>query len=481
VKILARDREKKLLGSLRGSGKAEFVAVYGRRRVGKTYLVRNFFGTERFFLHVTGTPRQSKQVQLASFLTVLQDSLGASLPDKPVTSWPEALDLLRKRLEQLPRSDRVILFFDELPWLATKKSGFVEALSYTWNRYLEADPRIVLIVCGSAASWVIDNVVNARGGLYNRITRQIRLQPLDLHDTEVYVRGKGARLDRKQIVELYMAIGGIPAYLDNVSPGRSAAQLICDICFDPASPLHGEFDRIFRSMFNNSELHTRVMRELLTRRSGMPHKELFARVGITSGSVQTRVKRELIESGFIAETQVFGARKRGALIRLVDEYTIFYLTWRDELTNSRPATDATNWRVLASSPRWRTWTGYAFEGICHNHVAQIAKALGISGIHYTHHAWRSEANGQQAQVDLLIDRADRCINLCEIKFHDREFVITAEYARRLQDRRDRFLDATGTRKTVFTTMLTCQGVKENSHYRSIVDNQLTADSLFAPL
>lgn len=477
--ILAREREKELLSEVLKSDRSEFVAIYGRRRVGKTYLVRNFFAQQRLFFHVTGTPRQSRAVQLANFLGVLEETF-SGLPEEPAPStWDGALALLRKQMARAPENERIVLFFDELPWLATKRSGFVEALSYEWNRYWEADPRVILIVCGSAASWIIDNVVDNRGGLYNRITRQIRLQPLDLHDAERFVQGKGARLSRKQVVELYMAVGGVPAYLDNVSPGKSAALLICDLCFDPHSPLYGEFDRIFRSMFSSSDQHTRVIRELLKRRSGITQKELFDRAGITSGSVQQRVKRELIESGFIAETPVYGAQRRGSLIRLTDEYTIFYLTWRDEILNARQPVDAASWRSLQQSPRWRTWTGYAFEGICHNHIGQIAKALGISGIQYSYHAWRGEGRDRAAQVDLLVDRADNCINLCEIKFRDREFVMSREDARQLERKRDCFLEATGARKAVFTTMITCHGVRENRHYHSAVDNQLTAADLFA--
>jgi uncharacterized protein len=481
MKIIARKKEVAVLRDVVATGRPEFLAVYGRRRIGKTYLVRNFFRDESMFFHITGTPGQNTAQQLWNFTQVYADVFHRGRHQPTPRTWPEALNLLRKAIEAHGSQERIVLFFDELPWLATRKSGFVEALSHLWNRYLEADPRVIVVVCGSAASWMIKHVIDSRGGLHNRTTRRLHLKPLNLHDAEIYLHEKGVRLSRKQIVEVYMAVGGVPAYLDNVRPGRSSAQIIAEICFEEQSPLYGEFDRIFRSMFNNSEQHTRVIRELTGKRSGITRRELFSATRITSGSVQNRVERELIESGFIARSPQFGAKKKGAIIRLIDEYVIFYLTWRDKMQNPEHAPDQTFWRSLQRTNRWHAWSGYAFEGICRSHAKQIAKALGFHGINYSCHTWHSRAGGgdrRGAQVDIVLDRADHCINLCEVKFHDTDFTMTHDYSRQLIAKREAFVQATKTRKTVFTTMITCHGVKENSHYHEAVDSQLMLDALY---
>jgi hypothetical protein len=484
MKILARENEKKLLMEIWKSSSSEFLAVYGRRRVGKTFLIKNFFQKKGLFFHITGTPFETAKQQLWNFSHIFRDGFLKEEPYPIPTTWQEAFHQLKEAVKKEKTTGKIILFFDELPWLVTKKSGFVEALSYLWNRYLESDPRIILIVCGSAASWMISNIVDSRGGLYNRITRRLSLQPFNLCETEIYLKGKNVRLGKKQIVEIYMAIGGVAAYLDMAKPGKSSSQIISEICFNPQSPLYGEFDRLFKSLFSKSEIHTKIIRTLLTKRSGMDRSELFAKAGVQSGSVQNRIKKELIESGFIAETSQFGKRKQGALLRLSDEYSAFYLKWNEEIKNSRLGVNPNYWMMLHNSTRFKSWAGYAFENVCLNHIHQIAKSLGFSGIIYSFSSWSYKSkvrNEKGVQIDLLIDRSDNCINLCEIKFQNGKFSVSKEYAEKLLYKKEKFMEITNTRKTVFTTLITSFGAKENPRYLQAVNNQLSMNDLFISL
>ncbi len=484
MKILARENEKKLLREIWKSKFSEFLAVYGRRRVGKTFLIKNFFENKGLFFHITGTPFESAKQQIWNFSHVYNEVFNHGEPSPVPKSWQEAFHQIKNAIKNDKSNKKIILFFDELPWLANKKSGFVEGLSYLWNRYLESDPRIVLIVCGSAASWMISNIIDSRGGLHNRITRRLSLQPFNLCETEIYLKGKNVRLSRKQIVEVYMAIGGVAAYLDMVKPGKSSSQIISEIFFDPQSPLYGEFDRLFKSLFSKSELHIKIIKALHRNRSGMERSELFSKAGVTSGSVQTRIKKELIESGFIAETSPFGKRKQGSLFRLSDEYSAFYLKWYEEIKNSRLPVNANHWMMLHNSPQFKIWAGYAFENVCLNHIQQIAKALGFSGIIYSFSSWRYKPKAQNdkgLQIDILIERSDNCINLCEIKFYDGKFTVTKEYSEKLLYKKQKFIEVTKTRKTVFTTLITSFGAKENSWFLEAVNNQLSVNDLFIPL
>lgn len=483
MKILARENEKKILKELCDSNRPEFLALYGRRRVGKTYLIKNYFDDKGVFFHIIGVPSENTKRQIWNFSQVYAEVFNNNELIKTPESWQEALNLLKRAITKLKTTKKIILFFDELPWLANKKSGFIEALTYLWNRHFSFDSRIVMIVCGSAASWMINNIINSRGGLHNRITRKINLQPFNLYESGLYLEGKKIKLSQKQIIEIYMSIGGVAAYLDLVKPGKSSAQIISEICFDPDSPLFGEFDRLFRSLFNKSELHTKIIKTLLKNQSGMTREELFSLVNITSKSVQTRVKNELIESGFIAENNYYAHRKKGSKLRLVDEYSIFYLKWQNEINNTRTPVLPDFWIKMSSTNKWKVWAGYAFESICQNHVREIAKSLGISGIIYSSSTWshKPETTDEKGvQIDLLIDRNDNCINLCELKFYDREFTLSKDYAQKLLYKRDKFIEVTKSKKTVFITMITSFGVKMNKTFHETVNNQLTIQDLFSP-
>ncbi len=482
MKIIAREKEKKELLNIYDSNQPEFLAIYGRRRIGKTYLIRNFFQDKGLFFYITGVPEGTKNEQLFNFNEEYLDVFSQEDTIEVPKTWNEAFSRLRRKIGKVKQNKKIVIFIDELPWLATHKSGFVSALSHLWNRYLSNNPSIKLIVCGSAASWVIKNIVDAKGSLHNRLTKQIRLQPFDLKDTERYLKEKNIHLDRKQIIDIYMAMGGVAAYLNYLEPGKSSQQLISEICLSSNSTsLYGEFDRLFKSLFRNHTIHVTIIKALSTIRSGMNRETLINKTKITSASVLDRVLQELIESGFVSETNFFSNKSKKKVYRLIDEYSLFYLKWYEEIKNRRIDVASNYWLTLLNSKAYNSWAGFSFEGLCFNRIKEITKALGISGILYSYSTWSYKSTDKSekgVQIDLIIDRPDNCINLCEIKYANSEFVISKQYANDLLYKKELFIRKTKTRKTIFITMITPYGVKKNEHCIAVINNEITMADFF---
>lgn len=482
--MVGRREELKILEKIYNSNEAELLAVYGRRRVGKTYLISEFFRDKGIYFELTGTKDAKMQEQLINFSSEFSRVFLRGERNPSPANWTEALSQLKTAIDKLGGNKKVILFFDELPWLASQKSAFLQALEHVWNRHLSRNKQIIVIICGSAASWMITNIIHNKGGLHNRVTKKIRLLPFTLSETEEFLKSRNIDLDRKQITELYMATGGVAQYLKYAQRGESAAQIINNMCFNKDGELFGEFERLYRSLFDNYENHLKIIRALSISSTGLTKNELLKLTRLRSGGGSSKLINELEESNFIAYIPAFNKRKTTGKYILLDEYSLFYLTWIDKLPRSgleAPGSDY--WLKMRSSRSWSAWSGYAFENICFRHMTKIKTALGIAGINTVESGWsyvpakNSEEKG--AQVDMLIDRADNCINLCEMKYYDTEFLIDRDYATALKNRKDIFRKKTGTRKTLFTTMITIYGAKENEHYLSAVDNQLTVDDLFA--
>ncbi len=480
--IVGRVREKRTLEKLRRSKDPELLALYGRRRVGKTFLIRKYFGEEETYFELTGQHRGPLHQQLENFAEAFGAAFLRGHALATPTSWNRALRTLAQEIDRRKPSGKIVLFLDELPWLAARKSGFLQAFDYFWNSWGTKQNNLLVVVCGSATSWVIENIVYSKGGLHNRVTEHIRLLPFTLSETEDYLSSRDIHLERKQIVELYMATGGVPHYLRQAERGQSAAQNIDRMCFTKDGLLADEFDRLYRSLFEHSENYVKVVKALARRRNGLSRDQLLESAGLTSGGGATRILDALEESGFISGSVPFGKKAHEAVYRLVDEYSLFYLTW------VRPAphsvfgpTPQGYWLSKRASPSWTSWAGYTFEGICQKHVAQIKKGLGIRGVHtteasFTYRPTRKTDTG--AQIDLLIDRADNCITLCEIKYYDSEFVIDKSYAQKIRKKRDIFRKQTRTRKTIFIVMVTTYGTKENQYFNELISEQLTMDVLF---
>lgn len=476
--LAGRRAERAELEDALSSGRPELIAIYGRRRVGKTYLVRAVFA-EQLCFELTGMRGVPLNMQLANF----SEALGARVayPLAQPRSWVEAFGMLQRLLTQeLAKGGRTVVFFDELPWLASPRSGFVSALDHFWNTYGARQRNLIVVICGSAASWMIVNVLHHKGGLHNRVTRSLSLQPFHLQETEEFLRGRGVAMDRQQILELYMAVGGIPYYLDYVRRGWSAAQNIDAMFFTHNAPLKHEFDRLFASLFDNHERHLKLIHALSGKRSGLSREELTAATKISTGGRLTSILSELEATGFVLRVIPFGRTSRDVLYRLIDAFTLFHLRW---VGQERPSQDGGAWWLYKRrTPDAVLWSGYAFENVCWYHVRQIKQALGISGILTEQSAWIYRAasrNARGAQVDLIIDRPDGVINLCEIKYGEKPFAIDKTYADALLKRSEIFRQVTGTRKSPLTTFITVHGIAPGGYASAIVASEVRAEAFFS--
>ncbi len=472
--IIGREVEKQLLSQIEKSGEAELVVVYGRRRVGKTYLIRTYFQKQMAF-ELSGVHDANLQQQLENFSAALSKASG-SLPLASPANWYNAFAMLQAYLEPVVKKKRSVIFIDEFPWLCTSRSGFMQAFEHFWNVWASRQPNLIVVICGSAAAWMIQHIINSRGGLHNRLTRRIRLLPFTLGETEAFFAARKVNLDQYQILQLYMAMGGIPQYLKEVKTGESAMQAIDHSCFTKDGLLHDEFKNLFYSLFDKPALHIEVVRALAKKGMGLTRNEIIAACKFTSGGGTSKILDELSESGFITPYIPFGKKAKDSIYKLTDEYSAFYIKF---IEGSRPAGSGT-WLKFSTGQAWKSWSGNAFESICMKHELQIKRALGIEGVYTETSVWRHHpvGNEQGTQIDLLIDRQDRCINVCEMKFSIAGFELTKSYAAELQTKLNAFRDHTKTRKTLFLTMITTHGVKNAAQYTGLVQSEVTMAALF---
>ena len=469
-KIIGRTEEIRRLNDYVASDKAEFLVVYGRRRIGKTFLIREFF-KNKFDFYMSGAENASKEQQLFNFTTALNKY--SNLPYPPVTTWQAAFMQLQHFLENLKTDGRIVVFFDELPWLDNVKSNFLSAFEYFWNAYASANNKIFLVICGSATSWITNKILKNRGGLHNRVTQQIYLKPFTLHETEEFLQSKNIVFDRYQIAECYMVMGGIPYYLEQLQKGKSIYQNIDNLFFNHSGILRNEFEKLYTSLFRNSEKHIEIIEALSSKNKGLSREEIVKRARISDGGTLSKILEELELCDFIRSYYNFGKQKRGKLYQLIDFYSLFYLNF----IKNQPTTDENYWTNIIDNPSHRAWSGYAFEQLCLMHTSQIRRKLGISGVLTYSSSWRSQNSESGAQIDLVIDRRDHIINLFEMKYADNEFVITKEYDKILRNKRSAFKEETRTRKTVHTTMITTYGVKHNEYWGNI-QSEVTLNALF---
>lgn len=467
--LIGRKEELKKLKSYLNSRKSEFVAIYGRRRVGKTFLVRKAYNNE-FSFQLTGLANVSMEHQLGQFHAALLKSASiVGWEPKLAADWFVAFRQLTEFLEKLPEGKKKVLFLDELPWLDTHNSKFLSGLEHFWNSWASARNDIVLIVCGSAASWMLNNLINNRGGLHNRITDRIKLVPFTLMEAEAFLVEKNAVYNRYQTLLLYMAFGGIPFYLDFINPEKSAMQNINDLCFQQDAPFRYEFKNLYASLFNKHERHIAIIEALATKGKGLTRNEVIKSTKLSDGGGLTRILKELEESNFIRRYKAFGKKRKEGLYQLVDLYSLFYL----KVIKNTDEDDVDFWLNIIETPAFFTWSGFAFEMVCLHHVSQIKKALGISGVQTSIATWQSP----EAQIDLMIDRRDQVINLCEMKFSIHPFVIDKKYAGTLRNKVGSFRQGTNTKKALFLTFVTTYGIAQNK-YSGLVRNSLEMDVLF---
>jgi len=411
--------------------------------------------------------------------------LGGIIP-RTANNWDGAFRLLTDAINKIPKNKKIVLFLDELPWLATKKSKLLQMLDYYWNQYWSIDKRIKLIVCGSSASWIIDKIINNKGGLHNRITEAIHLEPFSLSQTERYLALNQVKLNRKQITEIYMVTGGVPYYLSKVETGLSASQVIEKLAFRPKSLLLDEFNNLFSSLFDDSEAYIEILKVIAANRSGIGQEKLFKQVSKTAKGNTGIVRLKALEdAGFILSFTPHFHKKRGIYYRVIDEYTLFYLDWIAPLkdTKMQKALEKEYWKTLSQTPKWFSWAGYAFESVCYKHLNQIRRALDLSPTAIPN-SWRytpeknDHAEVSGAQIDLLFDRQDNSITVCEIKYTNKPFIIDKQYMQVLENKVKVFKTKTRTKKDIFMALVASDGIKENSYSDNLISKIVNIDDLF---
>jgi AAA+ ATPase superfamily predicted ATPase len=474
MKIIGRIREQMELRRHYASGKPEFIAVTGRRRVGKTYLIRELFSSEMSF-YFSGTIGRgvTNDYQLRRFDEAVAEYGGEKDPKSHC--WADAFNKLRKMLKSSHKT-RQVVFIDELPWIDAPKSDFLPALDYFWNTFASSRPDVMLIVCGSSASWMVRNLFENKGGLHNRVTGRIMLAPFTLGECEAFFNENGIVMNRYQIAETYMIFGGIPYYLDMFDKSLGPTQNVDRLLFADNAPLKNEFNEVYHSLFRAANRHISIVGELSKTKAGLMRDEIIKDAKIPGGGNLSRTLSELVQCGFAEKYSDFTKPKNNAYYRLTDLFTLYWLKYvRDNDTR-----DEYYWTNLIDDGGRRAWSGHAFEQLCLHHIPQIKHKLGISGISTEAFTWRSNEYSPGAQIDLLIDRRDGVINLCEMKYSLNPFTISMKYDQELQQKRMALLGETGTRKAIHITMVTTYGLTEKG-YRASVQSQVTLDDLFLQL
>lgn len=469
--IIGRKNERDFLNSIYESKKSEFVAVYGRRRVGKTFLIREYFDG-KFAFSCSGLANSNTQEQLENFAYSLGRYNGKLEKQIVPKNWLLAFELLIEYLESL-ETKRKVVFLDELPWMDTKGSSFISALEHFWNGWASARKDIVLIGCGSATSWMMDNLINNHGGLYGRLTHKILLKPFDLHETEIFLQEKGIELSRYEIAECYMIFGGVPYYLELLDRSRSLAQNIDRLLFTPDGELFDEFRNLYKSLFSSSEDYIKVVTALSKKGYGLTRKEISEATKIKSGKGLTKVLSDLENCGFIRKYACWGKEKNSVFYQLIDFFSLFYFRFirHSSFINMQ------HWSAIQGKPEFYSWAGYSFELLCLLHEEQIKRKLGISGVLTSAFSWRSKEANPGAQIDLVLLRNDNTINLCEMKFSEGEFAINKTYEMNLRNKIAAFRQEAKPRQSVQLTFLTTFGLKMNEH-SGVVTNDVVLEDLF---
>ncbi len=485
--VLARNDEIKQLTRFFDSNSAEFLALYGRRRVGKTFLIRTFFAAREdcVFFNVTGAKDVPMKTQIKHFSAQLSEAFYGGVGIKEGANWDESFAQLTKAMrDQVSEDKKVILFFDELPWMATRRARVLEMLDYYWNQHWSFDKRVKLIICGSSASWIINKVINNRGGLHNRVTREMHLESFNLSEMKTFLHAKHIQLNERQILQLYLVTGGVPFYLTKIERGLSATQIIESLAFSKTGFLLEEFDKLFSSLFDHSHDYIMLVKLLAENRYGIGERELLTQVGKKAvGAKGKKMLDDLEKTGFILSFKPLYNLKKGIYYRLTDEYTLFYLKWIEPLKSAiaQKALEPNYWQAVQNTPEWYSWQGYAFESVCYKHLIKIRRALKLAPTALPS-TWRyvpkPGANQRGAQIDLLFDRKDDAITLCEIKYTDEPFVLTKAYVDTIHQKIAVFKSRTRTQKQIFVAFISANGVKNNYYADNLITQVVTLQDLF---
>ncbi len=466
--IAGRKREMQILSDALSSHRSELIAVYGRRRIGKTYLIREYFENKITF-SFTGLSEGKKPEQIKNFMLKLNEVTNKFAAQKQPADWLEAFSLLKTFLKGKKESrKKKVLFIDEFPWVDSHKSGFLAAFENFWNDYCTTRRDLIVVVCGSAASYMIKKIINNSKGLSKRITQTIKLKPFNLQETKAFFKYKGISMVEYEILKIFMALGGVAEYLEHVKLGDSAVTCIEDLCFAPGAYLENEYNEVFKSLFNEGSYHQRILDALAVgRKKGITRDEILTKLNISSGGRFSNAMEELIQSGFVLKYDAYKDNSKATLYRVYDEFCLFYLQFMQ-------GNKGTKWTGIFQKPAYKTWCGYTFETICLKHSEEIKKALRCDQIESENYAWHN----LEAQIDLVIDRADGVVNLCEMKFYNDEFSMDAAYLQKLRKKESIFRQVTGTKKTIYTILVSTWGLNPNEYSRAIITKDVTMDCLF---
>ncbi len=467
--IVGRKEEQKDLQTYYKNKVSEFVVVYGRRRVGKTFLIREFF-ENNFSFQLTGMSNANTKEQLINFHAAIRKQ-GEMEYDFAAT-WFEAFEQLIHLLEH-SRKKRKVVFLDEMPWLDTPKSSFLSAFEHFWNSWASARKDILLIVCGSATTWITGKLLNNKGGLHNRITKKMYIEPFSLKECEEYLHAANFSWNRYQITESYMIFGGVPYYLSLLKKGKSLAQNVDYLFFKTNGELRNEFENLYASLFKKHLLYVKIVEVLSKKTKGLLREEILKAIHLNDGGGFSKILNDLEQCGFIRKYNAFDKKTRESLFQLNDFFTLFYL----KFIQQNKYNDEAFWSSATDSAQRVIWSGYAFEQVCFAHIQQIKKKLGISGVQCKVASWRSKYSDPGAQVDMLIERKDRIVNLCETKFSQSQYAIDKKYDKILRNKAGAFKQETGTRNAINITMITAYGLKQNE-YSGMIQNEITLDDLF---
>lgn len=455
--------------------------------MGKTFLIKSFFASKDcVFFYVSGIQNAKARVQLEEFKKAVEAAFYSQFKATQLETpknWMAAFEMLTEAIQHFSQDRKAVLFFDELPWMAIRKTQLLQALDYYWNRHWSSMPQVKLMICGSAASWIIRNVLNARGGLHNRVTLRLPIEPFNLRETRAYLESRGVLYDPAQIVELYLCVGGIPHYLKLMEPGLSAVQNINALCFQKAGTLMDEFDNLFASLFKHAEVHEKIIRLIATKREGMARLEIEKTIGFKGGDLSLKLQ-ELEQAGFILPYIPWG-HSRGTYFKIIDEYSLFYLSFIQPASKEQFLRDSRSqyWEALSQTPTWQAWSGYAFEALCFKHIPQIRRALHIpEGA--TASSWKYIAKKRGllhgAQIDLVFDRPDGMVNLCEIKYCKDKFKLDASYAHTLTQKASVYQKVTGTTKQILISFIVSNGLQEPAALKGFAHSVAMLSDFFKP-
>ncbi len=470
--IIGREKEISRLDRAMTEKEAQLIVIYGRRRVGKTFLINEYFNNA-FAFKFTGAENQKNAEQLRNFSLELT---AATHKEYGIPrDWTEAFFFLRSYIESLNTDEKQVVFFDELPWMDKPRSGFLDAFEWFWNSWGATRKNLIFIVCGSATSWMVEKLDENKGGLFNRQTCRLYIEPFDLRHTELYLNSRNIYWSRYDIVQVYMIMGGIPFYLRLLDGTRSLNENIDAMFFKRRAELWDEFDHLYNTLFSNGEQYIKIVAALSEKRSGLTREEIGKKTGIAVNGVMTKMLSDMEKSGFIRVNTAFGNKKREARYQLSDYYSVFYFRFIKDNWGK----DENFWVNTTDNPSRRAWAGLTYEQICKDHIEQIKQKLGISGVFSEVSVWNKAGDDKSAgaQIDLLIDRRDRVINLCEIKFSGKEYEIDKAYDMELKKKVELFREITKTTETIILTMITTYGVKKNM-YSNYIGKEVCMDDLF---